>query len=221
MSGSDRISFRCPGCGKRLKAKLKAAGSKVHCPNKVCGCVILVPERQSAADEPAESESVPSVMERDGRSDDEPGWFSRHWDRATSNKSDGQEFGLAAAIGYTVQGLVSLLFYFLMVKVEPESRVPLTLLVAIPAAILVALFVLDFFTGLFEIPVVGKMLRGLAYLVMVGPQLFALMNLFVALNPNIGQPTRDRIVGFVLGAVVCFANLIGGGTLSKRAEESK
>jgi hypothetical protein len=130
---------------------------------------------------------------------------------------EGELASLVSATAYGVQGLSSLLFYFCMAQVEAASRGPLTLLIAIPGILLAVLFVVDLFSGLLETHTVGKVFRGLAYLVIVAPQLFAVMSLFVALNPGIAQPFTDRVVGLLLGGVISGANLIGGAALKEKA----
>src|SRR5688500_1672788 len=47
MTESNKISFKCPGCGKSFRANPEAVGKKVHCPDKQCGArLIVVPDRQ-------------------------------------------------------------------------------------------------------------------------------------------------------------------------------
>jgi hypothetical protein len=44
MSEQDPIRFACPHCRMRVRAKPKAAGSKIRCPNPDCGEWMLVPD---------------------------------------------------------------------------------------------------------------------------------------------------------------------------------
>jgi parallel beta-helix repeat protein len=64
----DRILLTCPGCGKKLRAKVSLAGKKIRCPN--CSATLNVPATPQAKDkttlppEPADTGAPPGPVQR-------------------------------------------------------------------------------------------------------------------------------------------------------------
>lgn len=80
MTDSDRVSFSCPECGKRLRAKATAIGTRVRCPNNGCGNSVIIPDAPGTANAVNERprSDKPSPVDVSVAS---MGWFSRSWAR--------------------------------------------------------------------------------------------------------------------------------------------
>jgi hypothetical protein len=115
------------------------------------------------------------------------------------------------------QILSALLFYSCIMSIGPEPRAHLAFLIALPAAFLLIIFLMDRFSAPFPDHVVLKVLATAvlcaAYLALLGTQVLAVMQLYAALNPKLTIPGSDRIIQLIVSVVITWSNLASYLTL--------
>jgi len=70
IESTERIRFQCPGCSRRLKARLSMAGKPLRCPN--CGASTTVPPARSAGRGAVPDVEVPTRVD-DGTAEEDDG----------------------------------------------------------------------------------------------------------------------------------------------------